>query len=200
MSCACLPFTVHRSQLTVYRSPLTIHRSPLTVYRSPFTAYRSPFTAYRSPFTVHRSPFTAHNSLLTVQKRGKGMFAKRVRDLEVYKAAFDVQQQIFRVTKSFPKEETYSLTDQVRRSSRSVGANICEAWGKRRYPAHFVSKLSDSDGESEETIHWIETAFECEYITDEIRNELVFQCEHICGMLNKMMDSPDSWCKHWVKS
>ena len=128
------------------------------------------------------------------------MFAKGVRDLEVYKAAFDVQQKIFKVTKSFPKAEMYSLTDQIRRSSRSVGANLSEAWAKRRYPAHFVSKLSDSDGETEETIHWLETAFKCEYIAEEVRDDLVSMCQHINGMLNKMMDNPDSWCRHYLKS
>jgi four helix bundle protein len=127
------------------------------------------------------------------------MFAKGVRDLEVYKTAFATQQRIFRMTKSFPKEEMYSLTDQIRRSSRSVGANLSESWAKRRYPAHFVSKLSDSDGETEETVHWLETAFECEYITQEVRDDLVSRCRHISGMLNKMMDNPDSWCGHYSK-
>ena len=75
------------------------------------------------------------------------------RDLKVYKLAFELQQEIFELTKNFPKEETYSLTDQIRRVSRSVGANISEAWMKRRYAAHFVSKLSDADGEQAETLH-----------------------------------------------
>jgi len=127
------------------------------------------------------------------------MFAKGVKDLEVYKAAFDVQQQIFKMTKTFPREEMYSLTDQIRRSSRSIGANLSEAWAKRRYPAHFVSKLSDSDGETEESIHWLETSFECEYISQEVRNDLVSKCQHIIGMLNKMMDNPDAWCGHYSK-
>jgi four helix bundle protein len=127
------------------------------------------------------------------------MLAKGVRDLEVYKVAFEVQQHIFRVTKSFPKEEMYSLTDQIRRSSRSVGANISEAWAKRRYPAHFVSKLSDSDGETEETVHWLETAFACEYINEEAKDEIVSKCRHIGGMLNKMMDNPESWCRHYIE-
>jgi four helix bundle protein len=126
------------------------------------------------------------------------MLAKSVRDLEVYKVAFEVQQRIFYLTKSFPKEEMYSLTDQIRRSSRSIGANICESWAKRRYPAHFVSKLSDADGEMEETIHWIETAFACEYIAENIRAELISQCRHIGGMLNKMMNDSDSWCKNYI--
>lgn len=128
------------------------------------------------------------------------MFAKGVRDLEVYKTAFEMQQRIFKLTKTFPREEMYSLTDQIRRSSRSVGANLSEAWAKRRYPAHFVSKLSDSDGETEETVHWLETAFECEYIAKEERDELVSSCQHISGMLNKMMDNPDSWCGHYSKA
>ena len=100
------------------------------------------------------------------------MLAKSVDDLEVYKLAFDLQRKIFRLTKTFPREEMYSLTDQIRRSSRSVGANIREAWAKRRYPAHFVSKLSDSDGESEETIHWVLSAHDCEYIDSAMRDEL----------------------------
>ncbi len=128
------------------------------------------------------------------------MFAKGVRDLEVYKVAFNVQQQIFQVTKSFPKEEMYSLTDQIWRSSRSVGANLSEAWAKRRYPAHFVSKLSDSDGEAEETIHWLETASKCEYIAEDVKDDLISKCQHISGMMNKMMDNPDSWCGHYSKS
>ena len=81
------------------------------------------------------------------------MMAKTVRDLDVYQLSFEVQQRIFDLSKKFPKEEKYSLTDQIRRSSRSVGANISEAWGKRRYEAHFTSKLTDADGEAEETIH-----------------------------------------------
>lgn len=82
-------------------------------------------------------------------------------ELEVYQLAFELQQSIFERSKKFPKEETYSLTDQIRRSSRSVGANIAEAWRKRLYPAHFASKLSDADGENAETQHWLDTARSC---------------------------------------
>jgi len=85
------------------------------------------------------------------------------RDLRVYQEAFRLQQEVFEVSKGFPKEELYSLTDQIRRSSRSIGANLAEAWQKRRYPAHFLSKLSDSDGEQAETQHWLETALACKY-------------------------------------
>ena len=82
--------------------------------------------------------------------------AESYRDLKVYQTAFELQQLIFVLTKKFPREELYSLTDQIRRSSRSIGANIAESWQKRRYPAHFVSKLSDADGEHAETRHWLD--------------------------------------------
>ena len=83
------------------------------------------------------------------------------RDLEAYKNAFELQQSIFEHSKTWPKSETYSLIDQIRQSSRSVGSNITEARAKRRYPAHFVSKLTDSDGELQETLHWLATAEVC---------------------------------------
>ena len=80
------------------------------------------------------------------------------RDLKVYQLALELQQAVFEVSKTFPIEERYALTDQIRRSSRSVGANIAEAWQKRRYVAHFISKLTDADGEQAETQHWLDTA------------------------------------------
>jgi four helix bundle protein len=85
-------------------------------------------------------------------------YVESFRDLEVYKFSRLLSKEIFELTKSFPKEEMYSMTDQVRRSSRSIGAQIAEAWGKRRYEKHFVSKLTDADGEQLETQHWIELA------------------------------------------
>jgi len=88
------------------------------------------------------------------------------RDLEVYQDACALDLQIHEITKSWPKEEMYSLTDQIRRSSRSVGANIAEAWSKRRYPAHFTSKLTDSDGELQETQHWLLRAKAYEYLNE----------------------------------
>ena len=93
------------------------------------------------------------------------MLAKSFRDLEVYKLARQLSLEIFKISKSFPKEEMYSLTDQIRRSSRSVGAQIAEAWAKRRYKKHFISKLTDADGEQQETQHWIETALDCDYLS-----------------------------------
>ena len=83
------------------------------------------------------------------------------RELATYKTAFELQQRIFEVSKSWPREESYSLTDQIRRSSRSIGANIAESWAKRRYPAHFKSKLTDADGELQETLHWLDHHRRC---------------------------------------
>ena len=117
------------------------------------------------------------------------------RDLVVYQKAFKLQQAIFTTTKTFPKEELYSLTDQIRRSSRSIGANLCEAWQKRRYVAHFVSKLTDSDGEQAETQHWIDTALACEYISSEVHSTLLTQCKEIGRILGSMIANPEKFCR-----
>ena len=117
------------------------------------------------------------------------------RDLTVYKMAFELQQEIFEKSKSFPKEELFSLTDQIRRSSRSIGGNIAEAWQKRRYQAHFVSKLSDSDGEQAETQHWLDTSLACGYISREDHERLLSKCEEIGRMLGKMLKEPEKWCQ-----
>jgi four helix bundle protein len=98
------------------------------------------------------------------------------RDLNVYRLAIELQQEIFILTKKFPKEELYSLTDQIRRSSRSIGANIAESWQKRRYPAHFISKLSDADGEQAETQHWLDTFHKCKYISAKEHEALLGKC------------------------
>lgn len=117
------------------------------------------------------------------------------RDLRVYQAAFELQQRVFKTTKSFPREEIYSLTDQFRRASRSIGANISEAWQKRRYLASFISKLSDSDGEQAETQHWIGTALACDYISQAECNEMLDQCAEIGRMLGSMMAAPEKFCR-----
>jgi len=114
-------------------------------------------------------------------------------DLEVYQLALELQQEIFELTKTFPQEERFSLTDQIRRSSRSIGANISEAWGKRRYPAHFVSKLSDSDGEQNETRHWLKSAFLCKYISEDDSSALTTKCKTIGRKLGNMMQHSDQW-------
>jgi len=114
-------------------------------------------------------------------------------NLDVYQFALELQQDVFERTKTFPKDETYSLTDQIRRSSRSVGANICEAWSKRRYPAHFISKLSDSDGEQNETRHWLKSAQLCGYISDADFRELTAKCKEVGRKLGNMMKHSDQW-------
>ncbi len=116
------------------------------------------------------------------------------RDLEVYKAAFKLQQDIFKVSKKFPREEMYSMTDQVRRSSRAIGANLAEAWAKRRYEAHFLSKLTDSDGELQETVHWIDSALACEYLTEPQHTFLLNSISSIGSMLGKMIATHQSFC------
>lgn len=116
------------------------------------------------------------------------------RDLNVYKLAIELQQEIFILTKKFPKEELYSLTGQIRRSSRSIGANIAESWHKRRYPAHFVSKLSDADAEQAETQHWLDTSLICKYISTKEHSVLLQKCKKISRMLGKMMAEPEKWC------
>ena len=120
------------------------------------------------------------------------------RDLKVYKMAFELQQEIFEITKSFPKEELYSLTDQIRRSSRSIGSNIAEAWQKRRYEAHFVSKLSDSDGEQAETQHWLDTSYDCTYISADDHKYLLAKCKEIGRMLGGMMSNPGPFCRQFT--
>ena len=120
--------------------------------------------------------------------------ANSVRDLEVYRAAFFLQQEIFRVSKSFPREEMYSLTDQIRRASRSIGANLSEAWAKRRYPAHFLSKLTDCDGELQETHHWLETAESCGYLTASELSSLKEQADFVGRQLGTMILKHESFC------
>ena len=121
------------------------------------------------------------------------------RDLNVYIAAIELQQEIFEITKAFPREEQYSLTDQIRRASRSVGANLSEAWQKRRYIAHFTSKLTDSDGELAETQHWLDTSLACEYISNENHEKLRLKCGEIGRMLGKMLKEPEQWCQRFEK-
>jgi four helix bundle protein len=116
------------------------------------------------------------------------------RDLEVYKSAFRVQQALFAHSKKWPKVEDYSLTDQVRRSSRSIGANLAESWAKRRYPAHFLSKLTDADGELQETFHWLDTAYACQYITESEHKQLSAELTIIGGQLGSMINRYESFC------
>lgn len=122
-------------------------------------------------------------------------YVRSYKDLEVYKLSKQLSQNIFDATKAFPIEEMYSLTDQIRRSSRSIGAQIAEAWGKRKYERHFVSKLTDSDAEQLETQHWIETAQDCSYRTEQQSVELLTKCLSIGKMLNSMLSKATAFCQ-----
>jgi four helix bundle protein len=120
---------------------------------------------------------------------------RTVRDLEVYRKAFDNAMEIFELSKSFPKEEKYSLTDQIRRASRSVCSNLSEGWRKRRYRAVFLNKLTDSGQEAAETQTWLEFSFHCKYINEETFNRLDDSYEHIFAMLHTMEKKVDSFCR-----
>lgn len=123
-----------------------------------------------------------------------GNYASSFRDLRVYQAALDLASAVFEASVSFPREEKYSLTDQIRRSSRSISANIAEAWGKRRYPAAFVAKLSDSLSETFETQAWLDHSLRHSYITDETFRALDSHCASIGGMLRAMENKAESFC------
>lgn len=114
-------------------------------------------------------------------------------DLDVYQRSFTAAMHLFDLSKNFPTEERYSLTDQGRRSSRSVCANLAEAWRKRRYPAAFIAKLSDSEAEACETQTWIQFAVECDYLNKETARKLYSDYDDIVGMLVNMIKQPENW-------
>ena len=120
--------------------------------------------------------------------------AQSFRELAVYQEAFRFQQEIFAVSKRFPTEERFALTDQIRRSSRSIGANLAESWAKRRYPAHFLSKLTDSDGELQETLHWISSAAACGYLSDLELKRLNDQAATLGRLLGATIHNHESFC------
>lgn len=117
------------------------------------------------------------------------------KELATYKLAREISFAIFTLTQKFPKEEKYSLTDQIRRSSRSVGAQIAESWGKRNYEKHFISKLTDADSEQLETQHWLDISFECKYISNEEYLDLINKCELLGKMIHNMMQKSSVFCK-----
>ena len=124
------------------------------------------------------------------------MQIRSAKDLTVYQKAYELAMEVFEVSKKFPVEERYSLTDQIRRSSRSVCANLREAWAKRRYEAHFVSKLTDADGENAETETWIDFARDCKYLSQRDHVLLVTTCREVGAMLGSMSNSPSSFVLH----
>lgn len=121
------------------------------------------------------------------------MNIRSFKELRVWQAAMDMAMLVFELSKAFPTAERYSLTDQIRRSSRSVAANISEAWRKRRYPAAFVSKLSDAEAEASETQTWIELALRCRYLGEADARSLDDACEAILAQLVTMISNPESW-------
>jgi four helix bundle protein len=118
------------------------------------------------------------------------------KDLKVYKAAYELAMKVFELTKKFPPEEKFALTSQIRRSSRSVCLNLREAWAKRRYEAHFVSKLTDCDGENSETDSSLDFAQDCRYITSEEHTELTVLSQEVGRMLGSMIKNPGSFLTH----
>ena len=121
------------------------------------------------------------------------MIIRSAKELTVYQRAYAQALEVFRATQSFPREERYSLIDQVRRSSRSVCTNLREAWSKRRYEAHFVSKLSDADGENAEVDTWLDLARDCGYLDEDAHQRLVSINMEVGKMLGAMMSKPDSF-------
>jgi four helix bundle protein len=118
----------------------------------------------------------------------------KVDELDVYKISFELQQAIFDKSKCWPKEETYSLIDQIRRSSRSIGANLAEAWSKRQYPAHFKSKLTDADAELQETRHWLATASACGFLNPRETTMLLSKADELGRKVGKMLINSESFC------
>lgn len=118
---------------------------------------------------------------------------REYRDLAVYQAAFEAAMEIFEVSKRFPIEERYSLTDQIRRSSRSVCANLGEAWRKRRYTAAFVAKISDGQAEATETQIWLEFAVKCQYLDAEVGRVLYRNYDQVLGQLVNMLKNASHW-------
>ena len=122
------------------------------------------------------------------------VYARSFRDLIVHKKSFALARRVFVLSKNFPREELFSLTDQIRRSSRAIGAHVAEAWAKRRYEKHFVSKLSDADAEQMETQHWVDVAFDCQYLSEEIARELIQELSDTGRLLQGMIDKAASFC------
>ena len=115
---------------------------------------------------------------------------KSAKDLRVYQKAYGLAMEIFNISKTWPGEEKFSLTDQIRRSSRSVCANLREAWSKRRYEAHFISKLTDADGENSETDTWLDFARDCGYLSVSDHSRLAKECKEIGAMIGAILNDP----------
>lgn len=126
-------------------------------------------------------------------QKSNNMATYNFKETSLYKKAFSLTMEIFETSKLFPKEETYSLTDQIRRSSRSVCSNLAEAYRKKRYPAHFISKLTDCDAENSETGVWLDFSFACKYINQKNYKNLISKNEEIGKLLNHMINNPEKY-------
>lgn len=121
--------------------------------------------------------------------------ANSFRELIVYQKAYSLAMEIFSITGTFPKEEKYSLVDQIRRSSRSITSNISESWARRSYIKSFVNKLTDSPGEEYETETWLDYSKDCNYITSEKHQELMNGYDEVRKMLISIINNPEKWCR-----
>ncbi|GMQ29342.1 four helix bundle protein [Algoriphagus confluentis] len=121
-------------------------------------------------------------------------FVKNYFELEVYILSRELAKEVYSISSKFPSEEKYSLTDQIRRASRSIGAQIAESWAKRKYINHFISKLTDSDAEQYETRHWIEVAYDCDLISQEELKSVLEKCDLINRKLNSMISKANLFC------
>jgi four helix bundle protein len=130
------------------------------------------------------------------QETGSLKYAESFKELVVYQKARQLAREIFKISGRLPREEAFSLTDQWRRASRSVGGQIAEAWAKRQYVRHFASKLTDADAEQQETQHWIIVCLDCEYITRDEAKSLGSLCQEIGRMLNVMIENADKFCRN----
>ena len=126
-------------------------------------------------------------------QQNKPKFISNHEDLEVYKIAFDAAMEIFELSKNFPKEEKYSLIDQIRRSSRSVCANLAEAWRRRRYKGSFLLRLNDAEAEAAETQVWLKFAVKCQYLPIDSGRKLYSQYNQILGLIVIMTNNADKW-------
>lgn len=121
------------------------------------------------------------------------MIINSAKELKVYKVAYELAMEIYFISNQWPKEEIYSLTNQIRRASRSICANLREAWSKRRYEAHFISKLTDSDAENSETDTWLDFAADCGYLNEEDHKHLTGKCSEVGKMLGAMLKEPNKF-------
>jgi four helix bundle protein len=139
------------------------------------------------------SKSVSSKSVISKPEADAFIYARRFQDLRFYKECRVLAKEVFVATKkSFPSDEKFSLTDQIRRASRSIGGQLDEAWAKRRYPAHFVSKLTDADGEQQETQHWLTIAFDCGYFSADETRRLGALCLEVGAMPGEMMANPHS--------